>query len=264
MIGQNKIIILSAIIILPILCKITRKIFPPYSSNKFRSFDSFSYYSSSNNISLKDNHTQNMLAIQEYQHSRVFIKTKHNKIKLYISLSQGSSYEDKKIIFYIDLDINNLSNITINNYSFIYSEILANEKVFLKLIQNNLYDNKEEEAHLLKNISIEIHNSYKDFMALLIFDTFDLNLNLKKEKLTFRFFYLLGAFLNFILYFIIIAFFINENYYNLKNISITFLVIIRAKIVQSIVNDLKCFEKVGLPIHKYLLFYCHLLIYREF
>ena len=97
MISQINIIFLSVIIALPILCQISRKIFPSNSFNKFRNFDSFSYYSSSNNISLKDNHTQNILPIQEYQHSRVFIKTKYNKIKFLITLSQGSLYKDQKL-----------------------------------------------------------------------------------------------------------------------------------------------------------------------
>ena len=262
MFSQINIIFLSVIIALPILCQISREIFPSNSSNKFRNFDSCSYYSSSNNISLKDNHTQNMLPIQDYQHSRVFIKTKYNKIKLLINLSQGSLYEDQKIEFIIDLDINNTSNATINNYSFIYSGKLVNENVLITLIQESLFD--KDETHLLKNVSIEINNSFQDFEALLIFDTFDLNLNLKKEKLTFRFFYLVRVFLNCALYFIILAFFLNEKGYNLQNISITFLIIIRSKIVVLFVHDLVYIFKVGPPIHKYLFFYCHLLIYGEF
>ena len=209
MINQNKIIFLSVIIILPILCQISRIIFQSNSSNKFRNFDSFSYYYSSNKISLKDNLTQNMLPIQEYQYSRVFIKTKYNKINLLITLSKGSLYEDQRIEFDIDLDINNTSNVTINNYSFIYSGKLVNENVLRKLIQDILFD-KKEETHL-KNISIEIYNSFKDLEALL----------------TFRFFYLVRVALNGVLYYIILTFFRNEKGYILQNISIAFLIIIR-------------------------------------
>ena len=262
MISQINIIFLSVIFVLPILCQISRKIFPSHRFNKFRNFDSFSYYSSSNNISLKDNHTQNILPIQEYQHSRVFIKTKYNKIKFLITLSQGSLYEDQKIEFAIDLDINNTSNVTINNYSFIYSGNLVNENVLLKLTQENLFD--KDETHLLKNVSIEIYNSFKDFEALLIFDTFDLNLKSEKEKLKFRFFYLVRTFFNCTLYFIILVFFMNEKGYNLQNISITFLIIIRSKIIVLFTYNLIYIFKVEPPIHKYLFFYCHLLIYGEF
>jgi len=95
MISQNKIIIFSIIIILPILCQIIRKIFP---YNRFRYFDNFFYYSSSNNITLKENHTKNMLQFQEYRHSRAFINTENNKINFYITLSQRNSYDDKRIL----------------------------------------------------------------------------------------------------------------------------------------------------------------------
>ena len=262
MISQNKIIIVSIIIILPILCQITRKIFPYNKSNKFRYFDNFFYYSSSNNISLKDNHTQNMIQIQEYRHSRVFINTKNNKINFYITLSQRNSYDDKGIKFSFILDINNFSNATINNYSFNYSEKIINESLFFSFTQK-LSNKDKKEAHLLKYISIGMNNAFNDFEASFIFDTFDLNLNLKKEKLTFRFFYLVGTFLNCILYFIVLSFFLNEKGYNLQNISITFLIIIRARLVSLIQYDLINLYEYGPPILKYLFFYFYLLIHGE-
>ena len=227
MISQNKIIIFSIIIILTILCQITRKIFP---YNRLRYFDNFFYYSSSNNITLKENHTQNMLQFQEYRHSRAFINTESNKINFYITLSQRNSYDDKRIILSILLDLNKSSNATINNYSFNFSEKITNENLFFEFTQI-LSDKDIRESHLLKYISIGMNNAFNDLEASFIFDTFDLNLNLKKEILTIRFFYLVGVFLNCILYFIVSSFFLNEKGYNLQNISIAFLIIIRARLV---------------------------------
>ena len=161
--------------------------------NRFRYFDNFCYYSSSSNITLKENHTQNMLQFQEYRHSRVFINTENNKINFYITLSQRNSYDDKRIIFWLLLNLNNSSNATINNYSFNFSEKITNENLFFEFTQI-LSDKDIRESHLLKYISIGMNNAFNDLEASFIFDTFDLNLNLKKEKLEIRFFYLVGFF----------------------------------------------------------------------
>jgi len=167
-----------------------------------------------------------------------------------------------KEFFSFLLDLNKSSNATINNYSFNFSEKITNENLFFEFTQ--ILSNKDiRESHLLKYISIGMNNAFNDFEASFIFDTFDLNLNLKKEKLTIRFFYLVGVFLNCILYFIVSSFFLNEKGYNLQNISITFLIIIRARLVNLIKYDFRILYEYSPPILKYLFFYCYLLIHGE-
>lgn len=250
------------ILILPILCFITRRLSPPLYSNNLREFNEKSFYAPFNKIIIKNNSKNNELNIQDYNNTRIFFETQNNKIILDLTFSKENYYEEKRIHSSIILNINKSSNITFINNSFHYEENFENKSLNIqfKKIKESFHPKKIK--YFLKFISIKFDNNYNNLECELFFDDLYIKLNLNKEKFTYKFFYILESLINQIYFFIILC--INlDNKNNLQNISIIFLLIIRSKIFLSIIDRIIDLYIIGFPFFKTLFFYFHLLIYGE-
>ena len=256
--------LLITLFILPFICILIRKISPSYDSNRFKEFNDKSYFSASNSFILKNKSMENSLNIQDYNNTRIYFETKYNKIKLYITLSKENYYDGKRIQFSIYLNINNLSNITYINNSFTYSENYENkmEEIQFKQIKESLMNYKKK--YLMKYISIKFDSNYTNVECKIFFEDFDFVFQLKREKYSYKIFYLLESLISLIFFFVIICVNIEEQDHNLQNISIIFLFIIRTKILISMFSRIISLFKVGIALFKIIKFYFHILIYGEF
>lgn len=260
---ENKIfIIIGILIFIQIFCYISRKIYSPNYLNNLHIFDSSSYYNSSYIILFKDNFTDDF-DMQNYQHSRIFINTEYNKIKLYISLSKGNYYYDKMIKFDLVLPTNE-SNYLIGENNTLYYNNDLNYTINFKKMQESIFTKTKKNS--LQYVSLMIDNNQSDLLFYSEFDEFIIVLDLHKEKVTYRAYYLAGIFLNTFILIIIDIFYLGfdgELIYYLQGISIIFLQIIRVKVFIMIIYDIYYFFIVGLPIFRLLFLYSHFLNYGE-
>lgn len=257
--------LLLTLFLLPIICSIIRIISPSIKSNYFKGFNKKSYFSSTKNfIPKNDSQSIENLKINNYNNTRIFFETKYNKIKLYLTFSTENYYDDNSIKFSIYLNSNDSTNISLNNNFLNYSQNFKNNLMNVKFIETNDNIFKTQKKYIIKFISINFESNYSNLYCNISFDDFDLILYLQEEKYTFRFFYLLESIINQIVIFTIICLNIENTDHNMQNISLIFWLIIRAKIIISIIYRLIDIFEVGLPIFKLLNSYFHLLIYGEF
>ena len=257
---------LIALLILPLIAFIIKKIISfPIKYNKFKQFNEKSYFAPTNKFILKNKSMENNLNIQDYNNTRIYFETKNNTIYLYLTLSKENYYNDKRIEFSIYLDVNNYSNITYINNSLCFSENFENNTKIIqfKKIKESFFNMKKN--YLLKYISFNFDANYTNLECKLFFEDFDLIFQLQKEKYTYKIFYLLESLMSSIFLFIIV--YINkkdleEQDYNLQNISVIFLYIIRTKIIISLISKINLL-KYEIPIFKIFKFFIYLLIYRE-
>ena len=127
--------LIITLFIIPIISNIIRKVSPSFYSNKFKEFNDKSYFSSNFKFILKNQSKENVLNIQDYNNTRIYFETKNNKIKLYLTLSKDNLYDEKRIQFSIDLNINNLTNITYINNSLSLSENYENRMINIQFNQ---------------------------------------------------------------------------------------------------------------------------------
>ena len=251
--------LLIIIFIFPILCYITRKISPSLNSYTFKDFNDKSFFGKSEIIP-KNSTKIDELTISHYNNIRIFTNINYNKIKLYFKLTNDEYYDSNRIEFEINLN-NNISLINNKNIS-IYSSMGKNFKyiLFKEYKDTSFFSTKNE--YLLKNISLKYIKNIKGLECQLFFEDFDLILNLKKERLSFKIFYLFEILTDIIVYILIeMKMIYFEN--NLQNISLLFLLFIRIKIVKSFIYNFIDLFKIGIPITKILIFYFHLLVYGE-
>ena len=251
------------IVSLPIILFITKKISIPKSFNNFSQFNEQSFFGLLN-ITIKRNKSMNNdLQIQDYNNTRIYFETNYNKIKLHVTLSKENYYAEKNIEFFISLKINNSSNITYINNSFYFSQKFDKYlNVKFTKTKGNIFNKKIN--YSLKNISIKFNNNYSLLESHLLFEDFNLTFNLNKEKHTYKYYYILESILTILYIFTIICINIQDRDHNLQNISIQFLLIMRSKIIISIIDRLIILCKIGIPFLKTLIFYFHLLAYSEF
>jgi hypothetical protein len=252
------------ILALPIILFITKKISSPKSSNTFRQFNEQSFFQTFNKFIIKNKSMNNDLQIQDYNNTRIYFETKYNKIKIYVTLSKENYYDDKSIQFFIPLKINNSSNITYINNSFYFLQQFDKKYLNVKFTQRKENILNKKINYSLKNISIKFNSNYSYLDCHLLFEDFDLIFNLNKEKHTYKYYYILESTMSIFFIFLVICINIQEKDHNLQNISIQFLLIIRAKIISSIIYRIFVFFKIGIPFLKTLIFYFHLLVYTEF
>ena len=224
------------ILALPIILFITKKISIPKSSNTFRQFNEQSFFQTFNKFIIKNKSMNNDLQIQDYNNTRIYFETKYNKIKIYVTLSKENYYDEKSIQFFIPLKINNSSNITYTNNSFYFSQKFNKKYLNVKFTRTkeNIFNKKIN--YYLKHISVKFNNNYSYLECHLSFEDFDLIFNLNKEKHTYKYYYILESTISIFCIFAVICINIQEKDHNLQNISIQFLLIIRAKIIISIIN----------------------------
>ena len=86
-------IYLEIIIILPIICSITRKISKPLYSNPLIELNDNSFFGTANFI-FKNDSKENEIIKNDYNNTRLFIETKNDKIILYFTFSTHKYYED--------------------------------------------------------------------------------------------------------------------------------------------------------------------------
>ena len=252
------------ILALPIILFITKKISNPKSSNIFRQFNEQSFFETFNKFIIKNKSMNNDFQIQDYNNTRIYFETKYNKIKIYATLSKENYYDEKSIQFFIPLKINNSSNITYTNNSFYFSQKFDKKYLNVKFTRTkeNIFNKKIN--YYLKHISVKFNNNYSYLECHLSFEDFDLIFNLNKEKHTYKYYYILESILSIFCIFVVLCINIQEKDHNLQNISIQFLLIIRAKIINSIINRIFVLFKIGIPFLKTLIFYFHLLVHTEF
>jgi len=261
---NNKILII--IIILPIICFITRKISYPLYSIPLIELNDKSFFGESE-LYLKNNTIEDEISNMKYNNkTRVFIQTKFNKIILYFTFSKYKYYEDFNSSFDISFKLNE-SNIINDNTSINYSENFINDSNIISIKYNKrgikYFFNKGKKI-TLNNISFKYDKENKTFKCKLIFRDFDLLLNLHKEKYTYKFYYLFECTIGLIMNYCLFGIFYWE--YNYQNIYYLFIYIVWAKI--NIVHAFYFYDlfKIGIlmPILNLIKLYPHLLIYGEF
>ena len=253
-------------IILPILCFISRKIYKPSYSIPLIELNENSYFGNAE-IKLRNNTTlKELLNIYEYNLTRMFIRTKYNKIILYFTLSKYIYYDDYNISFDINLNLNK-PDLIIDNSSISFQTNFVNNSNIIKIKNNkqsiiNIFNKKDNIR--LNNIFFKVIKDNKNIEIELLFDEFDLIVNLHPEKLTFKFYYFVHCLIDLLFVIGLIVIHVRLWNYNYQNINILFIYIIWAKITSSFFIHLIDLFKIGIPILKLLLFYFHLLIYGEF
>ena len=250
------------IIILPIFSFFFRRLFLP---NNLKELNEKSFYSMSNKFISKNNNNSkiNEMKIHEYNNSRIYFKTSYNEISIFVTLSKENYYDEKRIEFSIYLKFYNLSNISYDNNSYIYSENFEDKINFVKFckIKESFFNFKK--MYILKSASLKFRNNFTDLNCEFFFEDFDLILQLKKEKHTYRYFYLFETFINLIFNFFLATNFLQKENYNLQNISIIFLLIIREKLFLQFISRNFEFFQIGTPLLKIFTFYFHLLLNEE-
>ena len=111
------------IIILPILCFITRKISYPFYSSPFFELNDNSFFGNVE-LKIKNNPLEEWTyKLENYNSTRLFFEAKYNKIILYFTFSDNKYYDDYYLSFVINLNING-TLLNIGNNSIFYSEDL--------------------------------------------------------------------------------------------------------------------------------------------
>ena len=246
------------ILILPLLCFIFRRFFLP---NNLKELNEKSFYSISNKFISRNDLVIKELKINDYNNSRIYLKTNYNKISLFVILLKENYYEEKRIEFSICLNINNLSNISYDKNSFDYSENFGDKNIKFHIINENIFNLKKN--YKLKFVSTKLRNNFTDLEIECFFEDFDLIMHLKKEKFTYKFFYLLESFITLIFNFLLSGIILSNEEYNLQNISIIFLLIIRKKLILQFIYRNLDFFHIGTPILKIFTFYFYLFLYGE-
>ena len=262
--SNGNIIIIALIFLFPVISFIVKKISPSLSSNYWFYLDNCSFYGSTTFILKNTSVNNNSLLIQDYKNIRLYIQTKLNKMYLYFSLLNSEYYDEERFDFSISLNTNK-SQIIYDNKSIIYKHDFDGEYFtkfkYTKHIYRNLF---EQNLYLIiKSISVNYTKSGNDtfFGCELFFANFDLKINLKQEKYTYRVFYLIECFCDVAIYSLSAT---TLYPHNTQNISILFLLNVRAKLILSGIYFFFDLDTIGIPLFKLLLFYFHLLIYGEF
>ena len=259
-------IIFIILFLIPIISFIIRKVSPPLSSNYWNYLNDISFYGT-NKFIYKNNSINNNILIKDYKNIRLFTQTKYNQINFYFTLLNSENYDDERFEFSITLYTNksliiydNISISYIKNFDKEYSTTFKYTKHFYRSIL------EKKIKYLLDSIKIKyIKNENNTFFECkLSFKDFDLILNLKKEKFTYRFFYLFECLFDLLFYFIMALLISRFDEKNNQNLCIIYLLCIRAKILLSFLSDIYDLFKVGVSFIKYLIFYFHLVIYGEF
>ena len=247
------------IIILPLFCFIFRRFFLP---NNLKELNEKSFYSISNKFVSSNDLIIKELKFNDYNNSRIYLKTNYNKISIFVILLKENYYDEKRIEFSICLNINNLSNIYYANNSFDYSEKFGDKNnIKFNIINENIFNLKKN--YTLKFVSIKLRSNFTDLELECFFEDFDIIMDLKKEKFTYKFFYLFESFITLIFNFLLSGNILSIEEYNMQNISIIFLLIIRKKLVLQFIHRNLDFFHIGTPIFKIFTFYFYLLINGE-
>ena len=91
------------IIILPLFCFIFRRFFLP---NNLKELNEKSFYSISNTFVSSNDLIIKELKFNDYNNSRIYLKTNYNKISIFVILLKENYYDEKRIEFSICLNIN--------------------------------------------------------------------------------------------------------------------------------------------------------------
>ena len=254
-------IVLEIIIILPNICYITRKIYKPLYSNPLIELNDISFFGVADFIN------SNEIFKSDHNNTRLFIETKNDKIILYFTFSRHKYYEDCGFSFDITLDVNkiNKSSLLFNdNNSINFYANLKNDSNIVKIkdydksLFSNIFSRKEIS---LKNLYLTYIKNSSDFLCDIFLEDIWIILNLKKERYTYKLYYLLEILINTLINIALFNANLLEN--NFQNIYYLFTYVIWAQIYFSNCH-LYNFYKLGIPIFKLLVFYFHLLIYGEF
>jgi hypothetical protein len=262
--SNGNLIIITIIVIFPVISFIVRKISPSLSSNYWSYLDNYSFYGTSIFIPKNTSINNNSILIQDYKNIRLYIQTKLNKMNLYFTLLNSEYYDEERFDFSISLNTNK-SQIIYDNKSVIYKHNFDTEYFtkfrYTKHIYRNLFEQKL--YYILKSISVNYTKSGNDtfFGCELFFIDFDLKINLKQEKYTYRVFYLIECFCDMVIYTLTAT---TIYPHNTQNISILFLLNVRAILILSGIYIFFDLSKIGIPLFKLLLCYFHLVIYGEF
>ena len=257
-------ILLISLIILPFYCFISRKLYKPLFSYPFIEINDNSFFGVSGLRLRKNESKEKIFNIKDYNNTRLFVESHYNKIILYFTLSKHIYYDDYNSSFYISLNIND--SLLINNqYSIYYSDSFENNSNIIKIKKNKnliteLFSMKKNIS--LNSISVNFTKNDTNLKCELSFEDFDIIMNLKREKLTYRFFYLFECLLTVLIQ----RFFLAANFWekNFQNINHLFFIMIWTKLNFFSVLHLFDLFKVRLPILKLMFFYPHLLIHGEF
>ena len=252
------------IILLHILCFITRRFSKPFYSFPLKELDSNSFFGNTE-LFIKNNYTKEKIYnIEENNNTRLFIKDKYDKTIFYFTFSKYKYYEDYNSSFDFTLHINK-SNLMNDDYSIYYLEYFENKSNIIYLKENiniikNIFSTKNNIP--CNGIFINYNKSETKMEFTLSFDDFDLIMNLKRERFTYKFYYLLECIIDTLIHTSLIgSTFWKENY---QSISKIFLYFFLAKVNSVSFFHLFDLLQVGLPILKVLFFYSHNLIYGEF
>ena len=277
---------------LPILTTLTRKFSLPYNDKIITELHDKSFHSYNYSFIQKNTSFDDALNITNYPQARIYFKAENKILELSITLSKGNYYNEKRINFNIKFDINQLNfvkpslnntmynflnlsseiekyNDTSNNYTFnilknfdqqnmsiTFQRFKEDITIINQIITKNLID------YYLENIFIGLKKNNSELDCILDFKEFNLTINLQKEKLTYKFFYILMNFINGVLYFISFILF-DTHKSTIDNISYIFLVTFVSKLFITEYYIYKELLEVGFSILKILKFYFHLIVYQE-
>ena len=255
----KKHIFLIFIIILPILCFITRKISKPLYSNPLQVLNDKSFFGK---VELKYSSEEELINMRENNNTRLFIKATHDSIFLYFTFSKYKYYDDYSKSFMINLKINKSSLTYNDNNSILYSDYFEINSKIIKIRENRIFHFYSKNIDFpLNNISFLYIKNYGSFICTLFFDDFNLTLDLKKEVFTYKFYYLILCIIDIL----ILCFIFNTDFwkYNFQNIYELFTYIIWSKV--TLINFTHIYElfQISFPLLKLINFYPHLLIYGE-
>ena len=251
--------LITIILLFPILCYLTRKISTSLNSNIFKDFNDKSFYGKSkfipkNNLLKKEYHYEN------YTKIRIFAESNYNKVKFHFKLSKEKYYDTNNIEF--EITLKNGVSVNYPNDSIIYFSNNSEVKnIKFKEYKTESLLNKKSESSF-NNIELIYNKKRNSLECNLSLKDFDFIFYLSKAFFSLKFFYLYKILL-YIIFYILIGIKILHFQNNLQNISIIFLLLIRIKLVESLIMNFVQLYKVGIPIIKILIFYFHLLIYGD-
>ena len=256
------------ILLLPLICFITRKISKPLYPYPITKLNSNSFFGNSELNITNNTLNKEVLNIKYINDTRLFIQTKYNKINLFFTFSKYIYYEDFNISININLDINESALIN-NNNSLSYEENFSNNSNIISINENrkksllNFFfkNRKNDKNFTLNKIYFTYNKNNETFECVLTFENFDLIINLEQEKLTFKFYYLIECLINILIYLFIFGTNFYEN--NFQNINMIFYHVISAKFNYLITCRLLDLYQVGIPIINLIKLYPHFLMYGE-
>lgn len=187
--------LLISISLLLFICFTIRYLSPSIYDNNFLVLNNKSYFRAIKNFTFKNNSQINYIPIK---YCRIFFITKKNNIKLYLSLSNSSLYDEKMIDIPMSLYINNSAkkdsiNISFNGNTNILN-VTFNDNNTNTNINNNFSPDKISKDYSLNHFSMNFNENYTVLNTTMDSKDFDINIELYEEKYTYKVFYALKIF----------------------------------------------------------------------